>query len=880
MSCLPFHKNDCSPAALPRVGAWPLFIVFLAVFHLTILYMEMDLGALPKGEKQGQSAERQSPSPAFTDTGPLDKLIKKLDGERESPDCFKVDDAEDRDRFLVSNKALGCPHGYTFVVNESLCREAGVGFLSGKDCLDHKKGHFGATYPVGCFQNTKNKCTHFNRDRLGLEREKDFLMDTSETDRHICHEVQKPCNDTDCDNVFTRGADKKRFHVVYSSDVGQVEGIQASLASVMNTSEEPARITFHIMVLASRAKRFKRAFGARPSCPGIVTMSGAIVLFHELHSNTVEQVDVMASTIKERGAIDTLENFARFYMHKILEAEIVVYLDADTIVQADLMNAQTIFIASGKSVGFVGREKPVYMSEFLKDPGSCKTLTTIPKTDRCYATAQLYLQNFRTIANMAAYNIGVLFVNLRRWRSSQITERVEQFIRLHNKCNGNLWLGGSQPPLLLALYNRPPRTNEDFVVLDPRLNFEGLGWKDSFKMEHVASAVVLHWNGKRKPWLADGLYSDIWRKHFDQVDRLLYPLARQEADVVLRGGKSGLSREIGEGATLPGLQVLSHWMNAGPAGLPCAADSTYGYGNGNRSIWVKSGCSGVFFVGGKLTLCESKSDNAGNGQNSEVDTSARVECDAGMLPKLSKDCGLMLLTTFFTTVKDWQRQKFVKGSFDKLESLYASAIRNSVRVTVVYDNLPNELITNYSCDFFAFHRADLSKFPKGYGVNDVRFFVFQQLLQRHSEWSSIFIVDAFDVRIGKNPCREMAPDTLYAGIELEKLHNHPWMQKRFEEMGGVYKKWFRNDVRTHYRIVNCGVVGGYRDVMLRFMRTMTEVLLDPKIPSPSGTINVNMAAMNYVAYNHFPTQLSGGFPVHSAYKRYEDTRTDVWFVHK
>eukprot|EP00439_Symbiodinium_sp_Y106_P083282 s314_g23.t1 len=38
-------------------------------------------------------------------------------------------------------------------------------------------------------------------------------------------------------------------------------------------------------------------------------------------------------------------------------------------------------------------------------------------------------------------------------RQRHVAERVEELVTQHNRCGGQLWVGGSQPPLLLAFLN-------------------------------------------------------------------------------------------------------------------------------------------------------------------------------------------------------------------------------------------------------------------------------------------------------------------------------------------------------------------------------------------------------------------------------------------
>jgi len=240
------------------------------------------------------------------------------------------------------------------------------------------------------------------------------------------------------------------------------------------------------------------------------------------------------------------------------------------------------------------------------------------------------------------------------------------------------------------------------------------------------------------------------------------------------------------------------------------------------------------------------------------------------------------LTTFFTTKKDWQRGKYAKAQFDKIGKLYVSALRRALRVMVLYDELPQDLIFQYSTDFFRFHRVNLSDFDMRYGVNDLRYFFFQRLVKEHTEWSSVFIVDAFDVRVGMDPCESIKPETLYVGVELDKLRNHPWMKARFFKMGGKYKKWYTSMVDAKMKILNCGITGGSRDIMLSLLQRMTEVITDPNLAPNrnSEDVNLNMAALNYIVYTEFRDKYVGGVPVHSLYKRFQNKRTDVWFIHK
>merc|ERR1719272_57321 len=108
------------------------------------------------------------------------------------------------------------------------------------------------------------------------------------------------------------------------------------------------------------------------------------------------------------------------------------------------------------------------------------------------------------------------------------------------------------------------------------------------------------------------------------------------------------------------------------------------------------------------------------------------------------------------------------------------------------------------------------------------------------------------------------------------------MTQRFAKMGGKYSRWYAG-IGDKLHILNCGLLGGSRNIMLELFRHMMDVVLDPTTSARQNkeTINVNMAALNYIVYNRYnASTIFTGRPFHSRYKMYEEERRDVWFVHK
>lgn len=253
-------------------------------------------------------------------------------------------------------------------------------------------------------------------------------------------------------------------------------------------------------------------------------------------------------------------------------------------------------------------------------------------------------------------------------------------------------------------------------------------------------------------------------------------------------------------------------------------------------------------------------------------------------------CDLMVLTTFCTTKRDWQRNVSAPPEFWLMEDFYKSAHERRINVTVLYDELPWEIL-RHRTESFKFERVDLTQYDPDQGLNDVRFDMIRDLVDRNPDWRSLFLVDLFDVKIGLNPCGQIADKKLYVGKERDRLSHNAWMDKRFQQMGGKYLSWFHDDVRRLWFLMNAGVIGGRRDVFVEFLKEMTGVLNDPELEAKKvhQQENVNMAALNYVvrvSMNLTENSEDGvpgfvhGTPVHSEYKRYESDRSDVWFIHK
>eukprot|EP00747_Dinoflagellata_sp_TGD_P164057 gnl/TRDRNA2_/TRDRNA2_183483_c0_seq1.p1 gnl/TRDRNA2_/TRDRNA2_183483_c0~~gnl/TRDRNA2_/TRDRNA2_183483_c0_seq1.p1 ORF type:complete len:324 (-),score=55.31 gnl/TRDRNA2_/TRDRNA2_183483_c0_seq1:100-1071(-) len=289
--------------------------------------------------------------------------------------------------------------------------------------------------------------------------------------------------------------------------------------------------------------------------------------------------------------------------------------------------------------------------------------------------------------------------------------------------------------------------------------------------------------------------------------------------------------------------------------------------------------------------------------NAAVDATAAVTPATPIANPPASTCGLMILTAIFTTLRNPHDARHVAadGTWDislvqtnpnsvlqtfslssashSVKELSQSALNAGVNVTVIYDELPPSML-EFERPGFHFHQVDTKQFDSRHNApHNARFFFFEQLMEEHPEWQNAFIVDAFDVKVGKNVCAAVTTDKLYLGSELQNKLDCGWMRNRFAELGGKYWEWYRK-MPADTVLLNSGIVGGNRRILMQFLTNMTDLLSDRQIAKPWGTVVSDMPAVNYVAYKSFRNLFQTGSPIHSVFRKFENDRKDVWFIHK
>ena len=111
--------------------------------------------------------------------------------------------------------------------------------------------------------------------------------------------------------------------------------------------------------------------------------------------------------------------------------------------------------------------------------------------------------------NNPAFNAGVLFLNLTRWRDNAdyLDSKYLKWLYARDDTGPEtLWRHGSQPLQLLLFHDEACRLSYPW-------NVDGLGHRLNYPKTVLEAAGILHWTGPLKPWTHDGVNRLLWEPH-------------------------------------------------------------------------------------------------------------------------------------------------------------------------------------------------------------------------------------------------------------------------------------------------------------------------------------------------------------------------------
>lgn len=139
-----------------------------------------------------------------------------------------------------------------------------------------------------------------------------------------------------------------------------------------------------------------------------------------------------------------------------------------------------------------------------------------------------------------------------------------------------------------------------------------------------------------------------------------------------------------------------------------------------------------------------------------------------------------------------------------------------------------------------------------------------QWLRRYPEVKWVWLVDATDTEMLREPWDHMQPGVLYVGSENQQV-GCPWMYEHSRAVG----RW----MRTHARepLLNCGIVGGDRETVMKLCMRMNDLWVQTRADAMHEMAFFNIAAREIGC--------AAGPDITTEFKKYEDNG-QAWWRHK
>ena len=144
-------------------------------------------------------------------------------------------------------------------------------------------------------------------------------------------------------------------HAFYAADEPQIDGLSASIHSLLVSCSQPQRLVVDVAVKAAVLPAFQAHFGMKDKSLSVGTTLGATIRLHALDEVKMNKLfKYQSNHYHERASLaKSIEKYARLFLDGLLPDAIVVYLDTDVVVQADVLVLADRFAASGKTMAFV-----------------------------------------------------------------------------------------------------------------------------------------------------------------------------------------------------------------------------------------------------------------------------------------------------------------------------------------------------------------------------------------------------------------------------------------------------------------------------------------------------------------------------------------------
>lgn len=217
--------------------------------------------------------------------------------------------------------------------------------------------------------------------------------------------------------------------------------------------------------------------------------------------------------------------------------------------------------------------------------------------------------------------------------------------------------------------------------------------------------------------------------------------------------------------------------------------------------------------------------------------------------------------------------RVLQNDFLYIEKWYNSILKLDLEARIFCDNLVDNFINKYTTDKIKFIKVNTSE----YSNNDWRFFCYKNYLE-NNKFDCAFLTDCSDVIVVKTPSDILKeyPDKDYFICRDSIFLNQFGYMELHKKAGWDNYMWFLLS-QSRLELINMGVIGANYENILLFLNKFCETRVNLGNPD----FNSDMWTGQYV-FRHLLSEKSLliGDPFTSNFKKYEDDRKDVFFIHK
>lgn len=212
------------------------------------------------------------------------------------------------------------------------------------------------------------------------------------------------------------------------------------------------------------------------------------ITLHIINSTLVDEVFLNTKCLKGGNHLLNLGNYARLMVGFLLDVDMVLYIDADTIVQKDI------------SIAFDNIREHNFIIYGKKSQLTYKNILVSYNYDKVY---DLLGQTFNIDQNVIY--TGTIFIRPKLFKD--YFNKIINIVLFHNNLKDGLYKLFTMSLINLCFWDKLKYYDEYLK------NVVDLGYNQNITLDELENGDVLDWSGIKKPWFLNGMYKQYWKKY-------------------------------------------------------------------------------------------------------------------------------------------------------------------------------------------------------------------------------------------------------------------------------------------------------------------------------------------------------------------------------